>query len=159
MTRYIRTLPIILEIQKQFLHDESLINKYKDHTVKKLKKALAKLKSSNSDPTETKYVSRTLRDKLRNNNNNTQTESSHDDTFNHDRYLQSNFWGYVKNVLGRKQTLFPSFTVLKCSIISKNHWPQFTWKNYFQFQTGFESYVDFKFNLTLTHQLNNKLRL
>ena len=94
--------------------DESLINKYKDHTVKKLKKALANLKSSNSDPTEIKYVSRTLRDKLRNNNNNTQTESSHDDTFNHDRYLQRNFWGYVKNVLGRKQTLFPSFTVLEC---------------------------------------------
>ena len=94
--------------------DESLINKYKDHTVKKLKKALANLKSSNSDPTEIKYVSRTLRDKLRNNNNNTQTESSHDDTFNHDRYLQRNFWGYVKNVLGRKQTLFPSFTVLVC---------------------------------------------
>ena len=44
--------------------DESLINKYKDHTVKKLKKALANLKSPNSDPTEIKYVSRTLRDKL-----------------------------------------------------------------------------------------------
>ena len=94
--------------------DESLINKYKDHTVKKLKKALANLKSSNSDPTEIKYVSRTLRDKLRNNNNNTQTESSHEYAFNHDKYLQRNFWGYVKNVLGRKQTLFPSFTVLEC---------------------------------------------
>ena len=101
-------------IRSSFIAMLLVINKYKDHTVKKLKKALANLKSSNSDPTEIKYVSRTLRDKLRNNINNTQTESSHDDTFNHDRYLQRNFWGYVKNVLGRKQTLFPSFTVLEC---------------------------------------------
>ena len=147
-------------IRSSFIAMLLVINKYKDHTVKKLKKALANLKSSNSDPTEIKYVSRTLRDKLRNNINNTQTESSHDDTFNHDRYLQRNFWGYVKNVLGRKQTLFPSFTVLECfNYLKKKHWPQFIRKNYFQFQTGFQSYVDLKFSLTLTRQLINKLRL
>jgi hypothetical protein len=38
--------------------DKNLINKYKEHTVKNLKKALRNLKSTNSDITELKYVSR-----------------------------------------------------------------------------------------------------
>ena len=52
---------------------KNLENKYKDYTVKDLKKALKCLKlSTNSDITEIKYVLRVLRDKLRNSNN-TQT--------------------------------------------------------------------------------------
>ena len=61
-----------------------------------MKKALRNLKSTNSDITEIKYVSRALRDKLRDNNKNTQTDTNHDESFNHDKYLERNFWGYVK---------------------------------------------------------------
>jgi hypothetical protein len=50
--------------------DNSLVNKYKDYTVKDLKKALKTLKSTNSEPDEIKYVSHILRAKLRPNNNN-----------------------------------------------------------------------------------------
>ena len=45
--------------------DEALVNKYRDQTVKELKKSLKKLKLSNAEPHEMKYVSRTLREKLR----------------------------------------------------------------------------------------------
>ena len=45
--------------------DEKLVTKYKDHSGKDLKKALSILKSSNSDLTEIKYVSHTLRKKIR----------------------------------------------------------------------------------------------
>ena len=94
--------------------DKNLINKYKDHTVKNLKKALRNLKSTNSDITEIKYVSRALRDKLRDNNKNTQTDTNHDESFNHDKYLERNFWGYVKNVLKTKRTVLTSFSMPEC---------------------------------------------
>ena len=69
--------------------DKNLNNKYKDHTLKDLKKALKCLKlSTNSDITEIKYVSRVLRDKLRNSNN-TQTDTQQDQSFNHDKYISS----------------------------------------------------------------------
>ena len=91
--------------------DKNIINKYRDHTVKDLKKALRNLKSTSSEITEIKYVSRILRDKLRNNNN---TPPNHGDTFNHDKYLERNFWSYVKNVLNSKRTVLPSFTMPEC---------------------------------------------
>ena len=94
--------------------DKNLINKYKDHTVKNLKKALRNLKSTNSDITEIKYVSRALCDKLRDNNKNTQTDTNHDESFNHDKYLERNFWGYVKNVLKTKRTVLPSSSMPEC---------------------------------------------
>ena len=50
--------------------DQNLISKYKEHTVKELKKALQHLKSNKGNLGEIKYVSRALRDKLRNNSNN-----------------------------------------------------------------------------------------
>ena len=81
--------------------DKNLENRYKDHTVKDLKKALKCLKlSTNSDITEIKYASRVLRDKLHNN-----SDTQQDQSFNHDKYLQRNFWGYVKNVLTSKRTV------------------------------------------------------
>ena len=65
----------------------------------------------------------------------------------------------LKTFLAENRLSFHPSPCLNVSIISKNHWPQFIRKNYFQFQTGFQSYVDLKFNLTLTRQLINKLRL
>ena len=88
---------------------------YKDQTVKDLKKSLKQLKLSNADPCEIRYVSRTLRDKLRNANsisvNNTSTQPK---TFDHDNLIGKNFWGYVKNILKQSNSLLPSFTMSIC---------------------------------------------
>ena len=83
--------------------------------MKDLKKSLKQLKLSNADPCEIRYVSRTLRDKLRNANsmsvNNTSTQPK---TFNHDNLIGKNFWGYVKNILKPSNSLLPSFTMSIC---------------------------------------------
>ena len=77
--------------------EENVINKYKDLPVKDLKKALRNLESTNPDLTEMKYVSRILRDKLRNDNIH-KSDLKQNVRINHDKYFQRNFWGYVKNV-------------------------------------------------------------
>jgi hypothetical protein len=46
-----------------------MVAKYEEYTVKELKKALQNLKSKKGDLSEIKYVSCTLRDRLRNNSN------------------------------------------------------------------------------------------
>ena len=64
--------------------DKALVDKYRDQTVKELKKSLKKLKLSNAEPHEIKYVSRTLREKLRNasqNNLDDQTTQNHNEVF------------------------------------------------------------------------------
>ena len=86
--------------------DKSMVAKYKDYTVKELKKALQNLKSNKGDLSEIKYVSRTLRDKLRNNNNDGLTSDSNE-SFNHDNYIGRNFWGYIKNVINKKDSILP----------------------------------------------------
>ena len=93
--------------------DKLLVEKYKNHTTKELKKTLKHLKSSNSDLTEMKYVARLLPNTLRNTSNNL-TASNHDDSFNHDDYIQRNFWGYVKNVIKVKDRTLPTFTMPEC---------------------------------------------
>ena len=62
-----------------------------------------------------------MRAKLRpNNNNNQSSESGLDDshsnsqTRNHDKYIQKSFWGYIKNILNRKDTVLPSFNMTQC---------------------------------------------
>ena len=101
--------------------DNSLVTKYKEHTVKALKKALKTLKSTNSEPDEIKYVSHLLRSKLRlNNNSNELNKSDSDDSLsnsqslNHDNYISKNFWGYVKNILNKKDSELPTFNMKQC---------------------------------------------
>ena len=93
--------------------DECMVDKYKECTVKELKKALQSLKSNHGDLSEIKYVSRTLRNKLRNNNNNELTSSSNE-SFNHDNFIGRNFWGYIKKVINKKDSILPSFNVTDC---------------------------------------------
>ena len=96
--------------------DPSLITKYNNHTVNELKKDLNTLKSTNADLTEIKYVGRILRNKLRNHSNvqSTQTDLNYDEPFNHDKYIERNFWGYFKKVLNRKDAVLPSFSITQC---------------------------------------------
>ena len=86
------------------LPDNSLVDKYINHSIKELKKALTLLKLTDSDLVEIKYVSRLVRSKLKTNpNNNT------DESFNRDKYSERNFWGYVKKVVKCKETILPTF--------------------------------------------------
>ena len=54
-----------------------------------------------------------MRDKLRNNNNDGLTSDSNE-SFNHDNYIGRNFWGYIKNVINKKDSILPSFNVTDC---------------------------------------------
>lgn len=94
--------------------NKNLAVKYKDFTVKELKKSLKELKNSNGNIEEIKYVLRALRDKL-NTKRQTLAQDNGDDRFNHDKYISKNFWGYVKSVLNRKDALFPSFSMAQCT--------------------------------------------
>ena len=60
-------------------------------------------------------MSRILRNKLRNHGD-IQTDSNRDNSFNHDKYIERNFWGYVKNVLNKEDTVFPSFSMTECAV-------------------------------------------
>ena len=100
--------------------DTSLVNKYKDYSIKDLKRILKSLKSSNNNPDEIKYVSHLLRDKLKSPSNiNSQCDSRLDESdiphnIDHDKYVQKNFWGYVKNILDNKDSALPSFSLNQC---------------------------------------------
>ena len=54
-----------------------------------------------------------MRDKLRTNNNDGLTSDSNE-SFNHDNYIGRNFWGYIKNVIKKKDSILPSFNVTDC---------------------------------------------
>ena len=96
--------------------DKNMVDLYKEYTIKDLKKALQNLKSNNGDLNEIKYVSRTLRDKLRNNSINCINADvlNNTESFNHNKYLEQNFWGYVKNIFKRKDAVLPSFNMTDC---------------------------------------------
>ena len=88
-----------------------MVNKYKDYSIEDLKRILKSLKSSNNNPDEIKYVSHLLHDKLKSPNNiNSQCDSRLDESdilhnIDHDKYVQTNFGGYVKNILNNNYRL------------------------------------------------------
>jgi hypothetical protein len=114
--------------------DKALVDKYGDQTVKELKKSLKKLKLSSAEPREIKFVSRTLREKLRNasqNNLDDQTTQNDNEVFNHDNYIGRNLWGYVKNILNKNTSVLPTFSMIECLTYFKRtlsaikgHWQQ-----------------------------------
>ena len=90
--------------------DERLIKKYEDKSKYDLKKSLKVLKhSASADIAEIKYVSRLLRDKLRNN-----TSQVNTDPMNHDYSISKKFWGYVKKIFNIKAEMLPSFSMDEC---------------------------------------------
>ena len=100
--------------------DKNMVAKYKEYTVKELKKALQNLKSKKGELSEIKYVSRTLRDRLRNNSNDAD-DLNDSESFNHNKYQERSFWGYVKNIINRKDAVLPSFNMTDClSYFSKS---------------------------------------
>jgi hypothetical protein len=97
------------------LPDNSLKDKYKNHTIKDLKETLKLLKSSNSDLAEIKYVSRLVRDKLpKTCQTNHNLVNNTEESFNHIKYFERNFWGYVKKVLTYNESILPTFNIDDC---------------------------------------------
>jgi len=100
-----------------YVNDSStsaFVSKYKDASVKDLKKGLKQLKLECVDISEIKYMSRLLRKKIckcKSLTNDLNTHGVND----HDQYMGKNFWGYVKNVLVKKRTLRPSFDKEQCT--------------------------------------------
>ena len=51
-----------------------------------------------------------MRDRLRNNSNDAD-DLNDSESFNHNKYLERSFWGYVKNIINRKDAVLPSFNM------------------------------------------------
>ena len=96
------------------LPDKLLNDKYKNHSIKDLKKALKLLKLSNSDLAEIKYVSRLVRNKFKSNTTNDNMHNTTNESFNHDKYFERNFWGYVKKVINCSESILPAFNMDDC---------------------------------------------
>ena len=91
--------------------EEGLIRKYEGKSKNDLKKFFKVLKqSANADIAEIKYVSRLLRDILRDNTS-CQVNA---DLMNHDYSISKNFWGYVKKIFNKKDEILPSFSMNEC---------------------------------------------
>ena len=84
--------------------------KYKDYSIKSLKKQLKSLKSSNTSIPEIKFVSCLIGRKLKTQNTVTFTSG-----IDHDKYISKNFWNYIKRFLQSKSSLLPSFSATRCT--------------------------------------------
>ena len=90
------------------VYNEELINKYKDMPKRSLKTNLKFLKQTQASPLEIKYVSRLLRNTLRN------TTGKPTSEVDHNEQIKKNFWGYVKANLKHSSSLSPSFDIETC---------------------------------------------
>ena len=88
------------------------INILKKKSKNDLKKSLKVLKqSANANITEIKYVSRLLRDILRDNT----FCQVNADLMNRGYSISKNFWRYVKKTFSKKDEILPSFSMNECS--------------------------------------------
>ena len=131
-----------------------MVDKYKDYTVKDLKKALKSLKSTNDEPEEIKYISHILCAKLRSNSNNQSSElcrdSSHSNnqTLKHDKYIEKNFWRYIKNILNKKDAVLPSFNMTQCLVYFTKTLAAIHLIKFFSISNWIPALSDPDFNLT-----------
>ena len=94
-------------IDKKQLEDE-LNEKYKDFGKQKLKRELRALKKrQNKDVASIRFISKLLRNKIDNKNNNIFIS-------NHDAEVKKHFRGYTKAQFGNDENLKPSFNKLTC---------------------------------------------
>ena len=86
--------------------------KYKDFTVKQLKKEQAKLKHQGSSLPDIKYVSGLLHLALI---NTTSAPHKQPATDKDDYHIGRNFWNFVKNTLEKGSSIMPSFSRDHCT--------------------------------------------
>ena len=92
----------------------AFVSKYKDASVRELKKRLKQLKLACVDISEIKYVSRLLQRKMCKPGSLAQDMNAHCIS-DHDEYIDKKFWGYLKNILAKGGTLLPSFDKERCT--------------------------------------------
>ena len=72
------------------------------------------MKINAGDIEEIKYVSREIRNKIRKDKDPSSANNDNKKTFNHDTFIGKNFWGYVKNIMIKVDSKFPSFNMNDC---------------------------------------------
>ena len=86
-----------------------LVVKYKNYSKSMLKSSLKALKVLNGDPNEIRYVAKALRLQLRRDN------ISSNVSIDHDKQIQKNFWGYVKQNIKQNVSFLPTFDSSSCT--------------------------------------------
>ena len=87
--------------------------KYKEFNKHKLKRALKKLKESEADKEEIKFVAKLLRSRLKG----TEDDSNAVNDFysvNHNSLAKKNIWSYAKKFIEKKRAVVPTFDQMKC---------------------------------------------
>ena len=87
-----------------------LKTKYKDFSIKDLKKALKELKIVNNNVQEIKFVSRQLRYLLRKKDKSNCIDHRDFQEIDWDKSIKRNFWGFVKQVFQKQHSTLPTFS-------------------------------------------------
>ena len=87
-------------------HTNDYIEKYRSYSCRKLKNALAKLKSNKQNVDENIYVSHCIRKRIKPQND------KHDSDI--DSNLKQNFWNTCKKIFNVTQTVLPAFDQSRC---------------------------------------------
>ena len=99
--------------QGENLSNKTFSGKYNDHSAKDLKKILKKLKATQGvNVNEIKYVSCVLRDRLSGKDHSEQDCAGELD---HDKHINKSFWGYIKTIMNKKESVLPSFSMSDCA--------------------------------------------
>ena len=81
--------------------------KYKNHSVKQLKRELAVLKSNKTDGDEIRFVSRLIRQSIK-------RQNSSDVCHNIESQLSKSFWKTCKKIFNTTENALPSFDIVTC---------------------------------------------
>ena len=115
-----------------------------------LKTNLKFLKQTQASPLEIKYVSRLLRNKLRN------TTGKPTSEIDHNEQIKKNFWGYVKANLKHSSSLSPSFDIETCRTFSRISFVLTILQNLSQFRIGYRLSLRLQFHTIFLHLPINK---
>ena len=95
-------------------NDADLKTKYKDFSIKDLKKALKELKIINNNVQEIKFVSRQLRYLLSKKDKSNCIDHRDFQEIDCDKSIERNFWGFVKQVFQKQNSILPTFSKAHC---------------------------------------------
>jgi len=95
-------------------NDADLKTKYRDFSIKELKTALKQLKIANNNVQEIKFVSRQIRYRLGKKDQNNGIGHRDFQEIDCDKSIKINFWGFVKQVFQKQNSILPTFSKAQC---------------------------------------------
>jgi len=95
-------------------NDVDLKTKYKDFSIKELKKALKQVKIANNNVQEIKFLSRQIRFRLGKKDRNNGIGHRDFREIDCDKSIKWNFWGFVKQVFQKQNSILPTFSKVQC---------------------------------------------